>query len=101
MVVLAEGALVGLEATGHHGLWSVLSAPTLASYLMGCTAGARSRREARAAPGEWLARVQAARVERDAGPRASARTSTSQAPGLAGVGLAIDGVPVHVAVFPA
>ena len=99
VVVLAEGALVGFEVTGHHALWSVVSAPTLASYLMGRHRGNEVSREGRAAPGEWVARVQAARVSVTPG-LGLGQDLEIEGPGLAGVGLAFDGFSVHAAVFP-
>lgn len=100
VLVLSGGALVGLEAAGHHGLWSELSAPTLASYLMGYARGHERARRERAGAGEWLARVQSARLAASPG-LGLGQDLDLQAPGLSGVGLAMDGGPVHVAVFPA
>ena len=100
VIVLSGGALVGLEAAGHHGLWSELSAPTLASYLMGYSRGHERARRERASAGEWLARVQSARLAATPG-LGLGHDLDLQAPGLSGVGLAMDGAPVHVAVFPA
>ena len=50
--------------------------------------------------GEWLARVQSARLAATPG-LGLGHDLDLQAPGLSGVGLAMDGGPVHVAVFPA
>ncbi len=100
VLVLSGGALVGLEAAGHHGLWSELSAPTLASYLMGYARGHERARRERAGAGEWLARVQSARLAASPG-LGLGQDLDLQAPGLSGVGLAMDGGPVHVAIFPA
>ncbi len=68
-IVLADGALVGFEVTGHHGLWSVLSPPTLASYLMGRPP--RARGVARGVRRAWrVARAGPVGArERGAGPR--------------------------------
>lgn len=98
-IVLADGALVGVEIAGHHGLWSALSEPTLASYLMGLHRGTSAGREHRAAAAEWLARVQAARVRTAAG-LGLGQDLDLEGPGFAGVGLALGAFPVHVAVFP-
>ena len=88
VLVLSGGALVGLEATGHHGLWSELSAPTLASYLMGYSRGHERARRERASAGEWLARVQSARLAETPG-LGLGHDLDLQAPGLSGVGLAM------------
>lgn len=100
VLVLSGGGLLGFEAAGHHGLWSELSAPTLASYLMGRSRGHERARRERASAGEWLARVRSARLVATPG-LGLGHDLDLQAPGLSGVGLAIDGGPVHVAVFPA
>jgi hypothetical protein len=97
-IVLADGALVGLEATGHHALWSSLAEATLASYLMGSHRGSGAGREARATAGEWLARVTAARVTAAPG-LGLGQDLDLEGPGLAGVGLALGALTVHVAVF--
>jgi len=81
-------------------LWSALSLPTLARYLMGRHRGNGVSREGRAAPGAWLARVQSARLSVAPG-LGLGQDLEIEGPGLAGVGLALDAFPVHVAVFPA
>ena len=100
ILVLADGALAGLEATGHHSLWSSLSAPTLASYLMGWHRGHSSVPDARASSAEWLARAQAAEVRSVPG-LGLGQDLDVRGPGLSGVGLALDAFPVHVAIFSA
>ncbi len=100
VLVLADGALVGLEAAGHAALWSQLSQPTLASYLMGHHRGHERARPARAAASEWLSRLQSAQLRTTPG-LGLGQDLDLQAPGLSGVGLALEGWPVHVAVFPA
>jgi hypothetical protein len=67
--------------------------------LMGRHRGNEVSREGRAAPGEWLARVQAARVSVAPG-LGLGQDLEIEGPGLAGVGLALDAFSVHVAVFP-
>jgi len=57
VMVLAKGALVGLEVAGHHELWSALSEPTLASYMMGFRRGSETAPDEHATAKEWLARV--------------------------------------------
>jgi hypothetical protein len=99
-IVLADGALVGLEVAGHHALWSALSEATLASYLMGSHRGGGGGRGTRATPAEWLARVQAARVTTAPG-LGLGQDLDVDGPGITGVGLAFGALPVHVAVFPA
>jgi hypothetical protein len=98
-IVLADGGLVGFEATGHHGLWSLLAKPTLASYLLGQHRGAVARGD-RASATDWLARVQCADVKLAPGLGLGQDLDVRGA-GLSGVGIALDGVPVHVAVFRA
>ncbi len=100
VIVLADGALVGLEVTGHHALWAVVSEPTLASYLMGWRRGTGARRGARAPAIEWLSRVQAAQVKPSPGLGLGTDLDI-EGPGLAGVGLALGTLALHVAVFPA
>jgi hypothetical protein len=99
-IVLADGALVGFEATGHHGLWSAVAEATLSSYFMGRKRGTRSRGATRAGAGEWLARVQSARVKTAPGLGLGTDLDV-EGPGFAGVGLALGALSVHVAVFPA
>jgi ARG/rhodanese/phosphatase superfamily protein len=98
-IVLADGALVGLEATGHHALWSAMAEATLSSYFMGLRRGTSPRDAARASAGEWLARVQSARVRTAPGLGLGTDLDV-EGPGFAGVGLALGAVSVHVAVFP-
>jgi hypothetical protein len=99
-IVLADGALVGLEATGHDRLWSAVAEATLSSYLMGLQRGTSSRGALRASAGEWLERVQAARVRTAPGLGLGTDLEV-EGPGFAGVGLALGPLAVHVAVFPA
>lgn len=99
VMVLANGALVGFEAAGHQELWSVLSEPTLGSYLMGRHRGGEVKREERASAPEWLARVRAARVRTTAG-LGLGRDVEVDGMGLVGVGLALGALLVHAAVFP-
>ncbi len=98
-IVLADGALVGLEVTGHHGLWSAMAEATLSSYFMGLHRGTSARGAARAAADEWLSRVQAAHVRTSPGLGLGTDLDV-EGPGLAGVGLALGALPLHVAVFP-
>jgi hypothetical protein len=97
-IVLSDGALVGLEATGHDTLWSTVAHATLASYLMGSHRGSAAAREARGTPAEWLARVQAARVATAPG-LGLGQDLDVDGPGLAGVGIALGALIVHAAVF--
>ncbi len=99
-LVVADGVLVGLEASGHHGLWSALSEPTLASYLMGWHRGSESLRDARASAAEWLSRAQEAQVLARPGLGIGVDLDV-RGSSLSGVGLALDAFTVHVAVFPA
>jgi hypothetical protein len=99
-LVVADGVLLGLEASGHHRLWGSVSEPTLASYLMGMHRGGGSLREARASAAEWLARVQAAQVLARPGLGIGVDLDV-RGSSLSGVGLALDTFTVHVAVFPA
>jgi hypothetical protein len=99
-VVLADGALVGLEVAGHHGLWSAMAEATLSSYFMGLRRGSAARGAARGSAGEWLARVQAARVRTSPGLGLGTDLDLD-GPGFAGLGLALGELPLHVAVFPA
>ncbi|HSD26924.1 MAG TPA: DUF6569 family protein [Vicinamibacteria bacterium] len=98
-IVLADGALVGLEVAGHHALWSAMAEATLSSYLMGLHRGGSARRAARAGASDWLSRVQAARVGTSPGLGLGTDLDL-EGPGLAGVGLALGALPLHVAVFP-
>jgi hypothetical protein len=99
-MVLDAGALVGFEVAGHRGLWSALSEATLGSYLMGRHRGSQARVEERASASEWHSRVQAARV-RTAPGLGLGRDVEIDGMALVGVGLALERLPVHVAVFPA
>jgi hypothetical protein len=99
VMVLDAGALVGFEVAGHRGLWSALSEATLGSYLMGRHRGSQARVEERASASEWLSRVQAARV-RTAPGLGLGRDVEIDGMALVGVGLALERLPVHVAVFP-
>jgi hypothetical protein len=99
-IVLADGALVGLETTGHQHLWSAMAEATLSSYFMGLQRGASSHGALRATAGEWLARVQPARVRTAPGLGLGTDLDV-EGPGFAGVGLALGALCVHVAVFPA
>ncbi len=98
-IVLADGALVGLEVTGHHGLWSAMAEATLSSYLMGKQRGTSARGAVRASASEWLARVQSARVRTAPGLGLGTDLDVD-GPGFGGVGLALGALSVHVAVFP-
>jgi hypothetical protein len=101
VLVLRDGAFVGLEAAGHPALWSALSEPTLASYLMGEHRGTAAVPAERASAREWLERVQTAPV-RVAQGLSGGLDLDVDAPMLAGIGLALDAQRVvHVAVFPA
>jgi hypothetical protein len=97
-IVLDDGALVGLEVSGHHDLWSAMAESTLSSYFMGRHRG-RARGPARATAAEWLSRVQSARVRTSPGLGLGTDLDVD-GPGLAGVGLALGALPLHVAVFP-
>jgi hypothetical protein len=99
-LVLADGILVGLEASGHHGLWGRLSEPTLASYLMGMHRGGASLGGERASAADWLSRVQEAQVLARPGLGIGVDLDV-RGRSLSGVGLALDSFTVHVAVFPA
>ena len=99
-IVLADGALAGLEVTDHHALWSAMAEATLSSYLVGLQRGRSPRGAARAAAREWVSRVQAARVRTSPGLGRGTDLDV-EGPGLAGVGLALGERPLHVAVFPA
>lgn len=99
VLVLDDGALVGLEATGHAGLWAGLAEPTLASYLVGGRRG-EAGRPVRASAAEWLERAR--RAELVGRPGLGLGTDLDlTGGGLSGLGLALDGFTVHVAVFPA
>ena len=98
-IVLTDGALVGLEATGHHALWSAIAEATLASYFMGRQRGTRTRGAVRASAGDWLALVQSARVRTTPGLGLGTDLDV-EGPGLAGVGLVLGALLVHFAVFP-
>jgi hypothetical protein len=101
VVVVSDGAFVGLEAVGHPALWSELSEPTLASYLMGSHRGSASGDVRRASAREWLSQVQAAQVRATVG-LASGCDLDLDAPCLAGIGIALDpGRVIHLAVFAA
>jgi hypothetical protein len=99
-LVLADGILVGLEASGHHRLWGRLSEPTLASYLMGMHRGGASLGAERASAADWLSRVQEAQVLARPGLGIGVDLDV-RGRSLSGVGLALDSFTVHVAVFPA
>jgi hypothetical protein len=98
-IVLADGALVGFEATGHRGLWSALAEATLSSYFMGGPRGAGVRSASHAGAAEWLARVQSARVRTAPGLGLGTDLDV-EGPGFAGMGLALGALCVHAAVFP-
>jgi hypothetical protein len=100
VVVLADGALVGVEVTGHHGLWAIVCEPTLASYLMGWRRGTSAGRGQAATATEWLARLQSARV-RTAPGLGLGQDLDIEGRGLAGVGVALGALPVHVAILSA
>ena len=99
-LVLADGILVGLEASGHHRLWGRLSEPTLASYLMGMHRGGASLGAERASAADWLSRVQETQVLARPGLGIGVDLDV-RGRSLSGVGLALDSFTVHVAVFPA
>jgi hypothetical protein len=97
-IVLDDGALVGLEVAGHHDLWSAMAEATLSSYFVGRRRG-RAGGPARGSAAEWLSRAQSARVRTSPGLGLGTDLDL-EAPGLAGVGLALGALPLHVAVFP-
>jgi hypothetical protein len=99
VIVLADGALVGVEVVGHHDLWSALSEATLASYLMEWTRGRGNAGTTGVSPAEWLSRVQSARVKTSPGLGLGLDLDVA-GPGLSGAGLALGDLPIHVAVFP-
>jgi hypothetical protein len=99
VLVLRDGALVGLEATGQEGLWSALAEPTLASYLVGTHRG-EAASPTRASAAEWLDRARRAELVARPGLGLGSDLDLSGG-GLSGLGLALDGFTVHLAVFPA
>jgi hypothetical protein len=99
VLVLRDGALVGLEATGQEGLWSSLAEPTLASYLVGTDRG-EAASPTRASAAEWLDRARRAELVARPGLGLGSDLDLSGG-GLSGLGLALDGFTVHLAVFPA
>jgi hypothetical protein len=99
VLVLRDGALVGLEATGQEGLWSALAEPTLASYLVGTHRG-EAASPTRASAAEWLDRARRAELVARPGLGLGSDLDLSGG-GLSGLGLALDGFTVHLAAFPA
>jgi hypothetical protein len=103
-VIVAPGTSLGVPVgCMEQGRWARETrrfAPGATSYLVGQHRGARTDGGRRAEPAEWLARIQAAGVGTRPGLGLGVDLEVA-GPGVAGVGLALDGRLVHVAVFAA
>jgi hypothetical protein len=101
VLVMANGAFLGLEIAGHPSLWAELAERTLPSYLIDpeWAKDEVGRAGARAEAPAWLDRLRQARLDVSPGLGLGTEVDVEDET-LAGSGLWLGSGFVHLAVFP-